>query len=102
MLRIHCLQQWFGLRDPAEEAPHDRAVYRKFAKLDGGFNRLFDENSILGFRQLRSDTAWPPTCGHIVNDLLAYKMLLLTSGSATVGCHADFGALFDQERRRQT
>jgi IS5 family transposase len=30
MLRIHYLQQWFGLSDPAmEEALHDMPVYRK-------------------------------------------------------------------------
>lgn len=35
MLRIHYLQQWFGLSDPAmEEALHDMPVYREFAKLD--------------------------------------------------------------------
>ncbi|SEL35337.1 Transposase domain, partial [Roseateles sp. YR242] len=32
MLRIHYLQQWFGLSDPAmEEALHDIPLYREFA-----------------------------------------------------------------------
>jgi IS5 family transposase len=36
MLRIHYLQQWFGLSDPAmEEALHDVPLYREFVKLDG-------------------------------------------------------------------
>ena len=35
MLRIHFLQQWFGLSDPAmEEALHDVPLYREFAGLD--------------------------------------------------------------------
>jgi IS5 family transposase len=33
MLRIHYLQQWFGLSDPAmEEALHDVPLYREFSK----------------------------------------------------------------------
>jgi IS5 family transposase len=36
MLRIHYLQQWFGLSDPAmEEALLDVPLYREFAKLHG-------------------------------------------------------------------
>lgn len=36
-LRIHCLQQWFALSDPAmEEALHDIPVFREFAKLEDG------------------------------------------------------------------
>ena len=35
MLRIHFLQQWLGLPNPAmEEALHDVPVYREFAGLD--------------------------------------------------------------------
>ena len=34
MLRIHFLQQWFGLSDPAmEEAFHDVPMYREFAAI---------------------------------------------------------------------
>ena len=37
MLRIHFLQQWFGLSDPAmEEALHDVSLYCEFAHLDPG------------------------------------------------------------------
>ena len=36
MLRIHCLQLWWNLSDPAmEEELHERALYRRFAGLDG-------------------------------------------------------------------
>ena len=35
MLRIHFMQQWFTLSDPAmEEALHDIALFREFAGLD--------------------------------------------------------------------
>ena len=37
MLRIHFMQQWFGLSDPAmEEALHDMALFREFAQLEAG------------------------------------------------------------------
>ena len=33
MLRIHCMQRWFGLLDPAMvEALHDMALFREFAQ----------------------------------------------------------------------
>jgi IS5 family transposase len=38
MLRIHYLQQWFALSDPAmEEALHDMPLFREFAKLGDGW-----------------------------------------------------------------
>ena len=42
MLRIHLLQQFFGLSaDPAmEEALHDVPLYREFARLDAGMSHL--------------------------------------------------------------
>ena len=53
MLRIHYLQQWFGLSDPAmEEALHDVPLYREFACLDVGAERMPDESTILRFRHL--------------------------------------------------
>jgi len=53
MLRIHFLQQWSGLSDPAmEEALHDVSLYCEFAHLDPGASRLPDESTILRFRHL--------------------------------------------------
>jgi IS5 family transposase len=53
MLRIHFMQQWFGLSDPAmKEALHDMALFREFAQLDAGATRLPDESTILRFRHL--------------------------------------------------
>ena len=41
MLRIHFLQQRFGLSDPAmEEALHNVSLYCEFAHLDPGASRL--------------------------------------------------------------
>ena len=53
MLRIHFMQQWFGLSDPAmEEALFDVPLYREFAGLDNWMTRLPDESTILRFRHL--------------------------------------------------
>ena len=53
MLRIHFIQQWFGLSDPAmQEALHDVPLYREFAGIELGDDRLPDETTILRFRHL--------------------------------------------------
>ena len=55
MLRIHFMQQWFGLSDPAmEEALHDVPLYREFASLDAGLARLPDEAAKSAMRRLVS------------------------------------------------
>ena len=83
MLRIHYLQQWFGLSDPAmEEALHDIPLYREFAKLDGMITRLPDESTILRFRHLLEKHNLAPDMLRVVNDLLSYKGLLLKTGTA--------------------
>lgn len=52
MLRIHFLQQWYGLSDPAmEEALQDTPEMRRFAQL-GGLNAVPDEATTLNFRRL--------------------------------------------------
>jgi IS5 family transposase len=39
MLRLHRLQQWFNLSDPAvEKAPYDSRVMRQFVGIDLGMN----------------------------------------------------------------
>ena len=51
MIRIHFMQQWFNLSDPAmEEALYDINSMRRFAQLPAG--RVPDETTILNFRHL--------------------------------------------------
>jgi IS5 family transposase len=46
LLRIHFMQQWFTLSDPAmEEALHDMPLFRDFAGLGGG-GRSADQSHI--------------------------------------------------------
>ncbi len=52
MLRIHFLQQWYALSDPAmEEALVDTPVMRWFAQL-GWLGAIPDETTSLNFRRL--------------------------------------------------
>jgi IS5 family transposase len=100
MLRIHFMQQWFALSDPAmEEALHDMPVFREFAGLEGWDERLPDEHdpavqACAGEAQAgRADPAdrqRPAECqGRDAQGWLGG------------GCHADRCAEFDQEQQRR-
>jgi IS5 family transposase len=53
MLRIYCLQQWYGLSDPgSEEALYDMQSMRDFAGLELERDDVPDETTILNFRRL--------------------------------------------------
>jgi IS5 family transposase len=53
MLRLHCLQQWFNLSDPAvEEALYDSRAMRQFVGIDLGREPVSDETTIGKFRHL--------------------------------------------------
>jgi len=82
MLRIHFLQQWFGLSDPAmEEALHDVSVYCDFAHLDPGATRLPDETTILRFRHLLEENNLSRQLLATINATLAKKGLMLKTGT---------------------
>lgn len=82
MLRIHYLQQWFGLSDPAmEEALHDVPLYREFAKLDGVTARLPDETTILRFRHLLERHNLALDMLRVINDILQAKGMLMRTGT---------------------
>lgn len=83
MLRIHFLQQWFSLSDPAmEEALFDMPLFRQFAKLDEGAVRLPDESTILRFRHLLEEHELSQQMFALVNELLHSRGLMLKNGSA--------------------
>ncbi len=53
MLRLHFLQQWFNLSDPAaEESPYDSLSMREFVGIDLGCEPGPDETTILNVRHL--------------------------------------------------
>lgn len=82
MLRIHFMQQWFNLSDPAmEEALHDVPLFREFAGLEGWAERLPDESTILRFRHVLEQHKLAPQLLQTVNGLLQAKGLQLKSGT---------------------
>ena len=82
MLRIHFMQQWFSLSDPAmEEALHDVPLYCEFARLDAGITRLPDESTILRFRHLLEEQGLSQQIMDTINAILASKGLMLKVGT---------------------
>jgi transposase, IS5 family len=82
MLRIHFMQQWFSLSDPAmEEAFFDTPLYREFAQLEE-FGRWPDESTILRFRHQLEEHKLAEQILQTVNELLTERGLLLKVGTA--------------------
>ncbi len=98
MLRIHLLQQWYALSDPAmEEALHEIPTLRRFAQL-GGLDNVPDETTILNFRRLLENPR------HCRSDAGSGQRPFVAQGAEpAVGhdrrCDADRCAQFDQECR---
>lgn len=81
MLRIHFLQQWYALSDPAmEEALYDTPVMRRFAQI-GGMNDVPDETTILNFRRLLETHSLSGPIFDEVNAHLARKGQSLRAGT---------------------
>ena len=78
MLRIHFMQQCFGLSDPAmEEALHHLPLSCQFARLDAGITRLPDESTILRFRHLLEEHQLSLQLLASINATLASRGLML-------------------------
>jgi IS5 family transposase len=82
MLRIHFLQQWFNLSDPAmEEAPYDTPLFREFAGIDIGEDVVPDESTILRHQYLLEAHGLAQRILETVNALLSQRGLMLKSGT---------------------
>ena len=81
MLRIHLLQQWYALSDPAmEEALYEIASMRQFARLSL-LEAIPDETTILNFRHLLERHDLAVKLLEAVNCHLQGKGLLLRQGT---------------------
>ncbi len=81
MLRVHLMQNWFTLSDPAmEEALYEIASLRSFARLSLN-EPIPDETTILNFRHLLEANDLAEDILKQVNALLARKGLMLQRGS---------------------
>ena len=82
LLRIHFLQQRFGLSDPAmEEALYDVPLYRQFAGLDVGSGKVPDESTLLRFRHLLETHNLAAHMLLVINTTLAAQGLMLKTGT---------------------
>ncbi|WP_232625937.1 IS5 family transposase [Achromobacter deleyi] len=82
MLRIHFMQQWFSLSDPAmEEALYDIASMRRFAKLSLSRGSIRDETTILNFRHLLEKHELAADALEAVNLLLQDQGLQVRRGT---------------------
>ncbi|RXZ42065.1 IS5 family transposase [Crenobacter cavernae] len=80
MLRIHCLQQWYGLSDPAmEESLYEIASMRQFAGV--GIDAIPDETTLLNFRHLLEKHQLAKSLFDAINRHLSAKGLLLKQGT---------------------
>lgn len=82
LLRIHFLQQWFALSDPAaEEALYDVPAFAEFVGLDLGVDTVPDETTILRFRHLLEEKNLSQQMLTLVNGMLTQRGLMVRSGT---------------------
>ena len=82
MLRIHFLQSWFNLSDPAaEEALYDMESLRRFVGIDLGNEPVPDETTICKFRHLLETHDLGERIFQEVNAHLEEKGLRLSEGT---------------------
>jgi len=81
MLRIHCMQQWYSLSDPAmEDALHDSDAFRCFAGLEA-LGRIPDESTICKFRHLLERHQLGRSIFESINAHLVEQGITLREGS---------------------
>src|SRR5512133_3922520 len=96
MLRLHFLQHWFNLSDPAaEEALYDSLSMRRFVGIDLGREPVPDETTILNFRHLLERHS----LGKVLFDRERAPGLARpeSGGRHHRRCHDHRGTEFDQE-----
>jgi IS5 family transposase len=82
MLRLHCLQQWFSLSDPAvEEALYDSRALRQFVGIDLGREPVPDETTICKFRHLLEAHQWGEQLFARIRAYLAKQGLQVSRGT---------------------
>ena len=82
MLRIHFLQHWFNLSDPAvEEALYDSRALRRFVGIDLGREPAPDETTICKFRHLLETHNLGDELFRLINEYLAENGLNVKTGT---------------------
>ena len=82
MLKIHFMQQWFGLSDPAmEEALFETPLLRDFSGISFDFEGVPDETTILNFRHLLEKHELHKALFDEMTAILTERGLLLRQGT---------------------
>lgn len=82
MLRIHFLQHWFNLSDPAvEEALYDSRAMRRFVGIDLGCEPAPDETTVCNFRHLLEAHNLGDQLFALINVYLQENGLKVSSGT---------------------
>lgn len=82
MLRIHFLQHWFNLSDPAvEEAMYDSRAMRHFVGIDLGREPAPDETTVCKFRHLLEAHNLGDRLFALINDYLQENGLKVSTGT---------------------
>jgi IS5 family transposase len=82
MLRMYCLQQWYGLADEAlEDALYDSQALRDFVGIDLSRESVPDATTLLKFRHLLQDNNLTRALFEEINAHLGQKGLLMRSGT---------------------
>jgi IS5 family transposase len=101
VLRIHFMQQWFGMSDPAmEEWLHDVPMYRESAGL-GRTTQLPDESSIPRLRHLLEKHKLAAQMLAVINDMLATRgPMLRTARRRDAKCDVKWHVAMRPGKRR--
>jgi len=82
MLRIHFLQHWFNLSDPAvEEALYDSRAMRRFVGIDLGREPAPDETTVCKFRHLLESHNLGDKLFGLINEYLQENGLTVRTGT---------------------
>ena len=82
MLRMYCLQQWYGLADKAlEDALYDSQALRDFVGIDLSRESVPDATTLLKFRRLLQDNDLTRALFDEINAHLTYQGLLMRAGT---------------------
>lgn len=82
MLRIHFLQHWFNLSDPAvEEALYDSRAMRRFVGIDLGREPAPDETTVCKFRHLLEKHNLGDQLFVLINDYLQENGMKISTGT---------------------
>jgi IS5 family transposase len=82
MLRMYCLQQWYGLADEAlEDALYDSQALRDFAGIDLSRESVPDATTLLKFRRLLQDNDLTRALFEEINAHLSEQGLLMRAGT---------------------